>query len=72
MARREEVELEDQVEDGEVPEEEEVQQEGDQPFLYAVSGQTPWWIVSILLHALIITLAGLMSMAINLGDEEPA
>ncbi|HEY3322813.1 MAG TPA: hypothetical protein VGP72_20330, partial [Planctomycetota bacterium] len=65
----------DQVEPEELEEAQEEEQqpaEGDQPFLYAVSGQTPWWIVSILLHALIITLAGLMSMAINLGDEEPA
>ena len=42
------------------------------PYLYAVTSQTPWWIVSIMLHALIIVLAGLISMAINLPDgEEP-
>ncbi|HYG78229.1 MAG TPA: prenyltransferase/squalene oxidase repeat-containing protein [Planctomycetota bacterium] len=51
---------------------EEQQTEGDQPFLYSVTGQTPWWIVSILLHALVITLAGLMSMAIDLGEPEAA
>ncbi|MCY3017723.1 MAG: terpene cyclase/mutase family protein [Planctomycetota bacterium] len=44
--------------------------DGPQPFLYAVTSQTPWWIVSILLHALIITLAGLMSMTIELPDAD--
>ncbi|HYG73953.1 MAG TPA: hypothetical protein VEK08_03015 [Planctomycetota bacterium] len=43
-----------------------------QPFLYSITGQTPWWIVSIVMHALVITLAGLMSMAIDLGEEDPA
>jgi len=67
MARVEEEELEDQVEEGA-----EEEPAGDQPFLYSVTGQTPWWIVSILLHALVITLAGLMSLAIDLGEEEAA
>ena len=43
-----------------------------QPFLHTITGHTPWWIVSILLHALVITLAGLMSMAIELGEAEEA
>ena len=44
----------------------------NQLFLYVVSSQTPWWIVSILLHALVITLAGLMGMSIDLGEEDEA
>jgi len=70
MARAEE-ELEEQ--EVEAQEEEEGQQpEGNQLFLYAMTSQTPWWIVSILLHALVITLAGLMGMAIDLGEGEEA
>jgi hypothetical protein len=41
-------------------------------FLYAVTSQTPWWIVSVLMHALVITLAGLMGMSIDLGQEDEA
>jgi hypothetical protein len=42
------------------------------PLLYSVTSQTPWWIVSILLHGLVITLAGLISLAIELptGDDD--
>lgn len=47
----------------------EVQNENT-PFLHSVTGQTPWWIVSVLLHALIITLAGLMSIIIELPTSE--
>jgi hypothetical protein len=39
-------------------------------FLYAVTGQTPWWIVSVLLHGLIITLAGLVTMTLDLSDDD--
>ncbi|MCY3017722.1 MAG: terpene cyclase/mutase family protein [Planctomycetota bacterium] len=42
----------------------------DTPFLYAVAGQTPWWIVSVLLHGLVITLAGLMSIRMEYPDED--
>jgi hypothetical protein len=48
-----------------------VETNNETPFLYSITGQTPWWIVSILLHALIITLMGLISVAIEMpkGDE---
>lgn len=36
---------------------------------YAVTAQTPWWIVSCLLHVLVISLAGLASMNINLETD---
>ncbi|HYG75992.1 MAG TPA: prenyltransferase/squalene oxidase repeat-containing protein [Planctomycetota bacterium] len=42
------------------------------PFLESLAAKSSWWAVSILLHALVILLAGLMSMAIDLGEEEPA
>jgi len=58
--------------DEEQAEEEEQPAAGGGSFMDSLTGQTPWWIVSILLHALVITLAGLMSMAIDLGEEEPA
>jgi hypothetical protein len=38
--------------------------------LYSVTGQTPWWIVSIILHGLVITLAGLISMVIETPNIE--
>ena len=64
------------VEEELVDEEDEVLEEeaatGDQPFLYSVTGQAPWWVVSILLHALVIVLAGLVTMAIELPEQEPA
>ncbi|HEY3320581.1 MAG TPA: prenyltransferase/squalene oxidase repeat-containing protein [Planctomycetota bacterium] len=44
--------------------------EEKEPFLYSVTGQTPWWIVSFLLHGLIITLAGLMTVAIDIDDAD--
>jgi hypothetical protein len=56
----------------EIQGEEEEQVEAGGGVMDSLTGQTPWWIVSILLHALVITLAGLMSMAIDLGEEEPA
>ncbi len=74
-AHQEEVEaVERELQEDEPLEEEAPAQSdsGDPSFLYAISGQTPWWIVSILLHALVITLAGLMSMAINLDQDEAA
>ncbi|MCY3017724.1 MAG: terpene cyclase/mutase family protein [Planctomycetota bacterium] len=70
MARVNE-EVEEEVVEGEEQQEEQAPQE-NQLFLYAVTSQTPWWIVSILLHALVITLAGLMSMNIDLGGDEDA
>ena len=47
------------------------EEDSQAPYLYAVTSQTPWWIVSIMLHALIIVLAGLISMAIEMpkGDD---
>ena len=67
MARKQDAELdEDELAEGE---EEEVV-EGQQPFLYSVTGQTPWWIVSVLLHVLVILLASLVSMAIELPKGE--
>jgi len=42
------------------------------PFFERLIAKSSWWAVSILLHALVILLAGLMTMAIDLGDEEPA
>jgi hypothetical protein len=52
--------------------EEEAAPEGEQPFLYSVTGHTPWWIVSILLHVLVILLAGLVSMTMDLPKPEEA
>ncbi|MFH0938072.1 MAG: prenyltransferase/squalene oxidase repeat-containing protein [Planctomycetota bacterium] len=67
MARRP---SEEEAREEEVLEEEE-QAEGQQPFLYSVSGMTPWWIVSVLLHVLVIAFAGLISMSMKLpsGDD---
>src|SRR5579862_5265976 len=50
----------------------EQEQQGD-PFLYTLTSQTPWWIVSIMFHGLIILLAYMFSIAYNLdtGNEEP-
>src|SRR4051794_34451473 len=49
-----------------------IQEEGGEQnsFLNGVTGQTPWWIVSVLMHALIITLAALLSVAIDIPDAE--
>jgi len=69
MARDVEEELEEEVAEGEGEGEE---GGGDQPFLYSITGQTPWWIVSILLHALVIVLAGLMTVSIDLGPDKEA
>src|SRR4029079_14001741 len=38
-------------------------------FLNGITGQTPWCIVSVLRHALIITLAALLSVAIELPED---
>src|SRR5947209_20305515 len=68
MARKQDAELdEDELAEGE---EEGEETQGDQPFLYSVTGQTPWWIVSVLLHVLVILLASLVSMAIELPKGE--
>ncbi|HYF47777.1 MAG TPA: prenyltransferase/squalene oxidase repeat-containing protein [Planctomycetota bacterium] len=63
--------VEEELDEEMVEGEEEGQEEGNQPFLYSMTGHTPWWIVSILLHCLVIALAGLISMAIELpkGDD---
>jgi hypothetical protein len=37
---------------------------------YLSTGAKPWWIVSVLLHVLLITLATLLSMSIELPTEE--
>ena len=69
MARKQDPELdEDELAEGE----EEGEPQGDQPFLYSVTGQTPWWIVSVLLHVLVIALASLVSMAIELPKNDDA
>ena len=59
-------------EDTEVEQEEGVAEQDNAVFLYAMTSQTPWWIVSVLLHALVIVLAGLASMSIDLGQEDEA
>ena len=41
-----------------------------QPFLYAATSSTPWWVVSVLFHVLVIALAGLVSMAIQLPTQD--
>jgi len=66
MARGEEMvdEDEDLVEGEEAPQ----QAEGEGLFLYSVTSQTPWWIVSVLLHGLVIVLASLMTIAVDLSD----
>lgn len=48
------------------------QEQPQNSFLYAATGQTPWWIVSILLHGLVIVLAGLMTMTLDLGKDQQA
>src|SRR5205807_10324084 len=49
------------------------QEQQTDPFLYTLTSQTPWWIVSIMFHGLIILLAYMFSIAYNLdtGNEEP-
>jgi len=46
------------------------EQDQQNSLLYAATGQTPWWIVSVLLHGLVIVLAGLMTMNLNLETEK--
>jgi len=46
------------------------QEQQENSFLYAATSQTPWWVISILLHGLVITLAGLMTMAIEMPEKE--
>lgn len=48
----------------------EVEGEDRETFLSSLTGQTPWWIVSVLLHALVITLAGLLSIVMPNLDED--
>lgn len=45
---------------------------GSSPYLFSVTNQTPWWIVSILLHALVILFAALVSVSIDLGKDAEA
>ena len=40
--------------------------ESPQPLLHSAKTKLPWWAVSVALHVLVITLAGLISMAIEL------
>jgi len=66
--------IEEEVEEQDV-QAEEAQEEGAPDsalLLYAVTSQTPWWIVSVLLHGLVITLAGLISASMDIGDDTPA
>ena len=46
------------------------QQSEGEPFLHSVTSSTPWWVVSVLLHVLVIALAGLVSMAIQLPSPD--
>jgi hypothetical protein len=46
------------------------QLEGDPNFLHSVTGQTSWWVVSILFHALVIMLAALVSIAIKMPSTD--
>src|SRR6185295_4549592 len=40
--------------------------------LNALTSQTPWWVVSVIFHGLMILLVGLLSLTINIdSDEEP-
>lgn len=47
-------------------------QSDNQESLSSRFGTAPWWAVSVLLHALVITLAGLISMAIDNPQTEDA
>ena len=58
--------------DEEIQEGEEEEAPADQPFLSSFTGQTPWWIVSVLLHVLVILLASLVTMAVDLPKTEDA
>ncbi|HEY3322748.1 MAG TPA: prenyltransferase/squalene oxidase repeat-containing protein [Planctomycetota bacterium] len=42
-----------------------------QAFLYSATSQTPWWMVSLLLHGLIIALAALVTIDMNLDRDDP-
>lgn len=44
---------------------------GSSEALMLVGAQTPWWVVSILAHALIIAFAALLSIAIELPVDDP-
>src|ERR1043165_3568553 len=40
--------------------------------LHSVTSQTPWWVVSVVFHGLVIALVGLVSIKFQLdGDDEP-
>ena len=43
--------------------------ESSQSIFEKTTEQTPWWIVSILFHGLVIALASLISVAVNLDDN---
>ena len=51
---------------------EEEQAAESKPFLYSVTGMAPWWVVSVLMHALVIALAGLLSMSLKLPAADDA
>src|SRR5207248_291923 len=40
------------------------------PFLYTLTSQAPWWLVSVIFHVLLIVLAYMFSIAINLDTDE--
>ena len=40
------------------------------PFLYTLTSQAPWWLVSVVFHVLLIVLAYMFSIAINLDTDE--
>ena len=40
------------------------------PFIYTLTSQAPWWLVSVVFHVLLIVLAYMMSIAYNLDTEE--
>lgn len=63
--------VDDQVpgsEEAYAPQEEVHQQD---PFLYTLTSQAPWWLVSVVFHVLLIVLAYMSSIAYNL-DSEPS
>jgi hypothetical protein len=57
--------------DVDVAADEQQAQDQDSSMLDGVTSHTPWWIVSIVLHGLVVTLAGLVSMTMTLPENEP-
>ena len=43
---------------------------GTSPALVSVGRQTPWWVVSILAHGLILAIAALLTLVIEMPEEE--